>query len=73
MKYKGLREFLPRIKTGPLGLRNALDAALRYADDRTYDPPHPNQVSLLFEHTGGWFGLAHEVRQLLKDLGYDEN
>lgn len=72
-KYPGLRRLLPVIATGPIDLRNAIRAALAFVDapldDRRIElHPDPGHIDVLRQHTGGWFGSAHEVIELLAEI-----
>ncbi len=67
LDFPDLREIRKRIETGPLDLRDALDAAFVALDDpsKTLRNDH---TFVLKEHTGGWFSAAAEVRRLLLAL-----
>jgi hypothetical protein len=66
LDFSGLRRFRKQIETGPIDLRDALDAAFGALDGKsTIELKH---IAVLREHTDGWFGQALEVRRLLAVL-----
>ena len=67
LDFPALRDLLKIISTGPLGLRDALDAAFA-ALDVPGKAITDEQTTVLQEHAEGWFGLAHEVRRMLLAL-----
>lgn len=65
-EFPELRRLRRVIETGPLGLRDALDAAFTAVDGGpAVGDAH---MEILRDHTGGWFGAADEVRALLATL-----
>lgn len=64
LEFYHLREFRKKIDTGPLDLRDALDAAFAWVMDpsQTIAAEH---IAVLKGHTRNWFGCASEVRRLL--------
>lgn len=57
-----------RCANGPLGLHHALMAAIAALDAGGYGYLAAGYRATLDEHTGGWFGLAPELRMVLEAL-----
>lgn len=67
LDFPALRGLFKVISTGPLGLRDALDAAFAVLDTLG-KAITDEQTTVLQEHAEGWFGPAHEVRRMLLAL-----
>ena len=65
--FPTLVAYLPRISNGPIDLHDALAAALAFVNHDGPDPTE-NQLTVLAEHVGGWFGHGYLIRGLIAHI-----